>query len=82
MKRLLEQSRYLLLLVVATSFVAFLSVVVWGLYKTGSVILDIANGSIKGPMVTVSLLELLDTYLVTAVLYILRWQSTNSLSGT
>src|SRR5215203_5798642 len=70
MKRLLEQSRYLLLGIVGTSFVAFLAVVGWGFYKTINTLWAILNGVSKGDAVTVSFIQLMDTYLIATVFYI------------
>ncbi len=70
MKRLLEQSRFLLWGIVGTSFVMFLSVLLWGLYKTLSTVWNIVNGSSKDAAIKVSFIELLDVFLIAAIFYV------------
>ncbi len=70
MKRLLEQSRFLLWGIVGTSFIAFLSALLWGLYKTLNTVLAVVNGSSKDAAVKVIFIELLDFFLIAAVFYV------------
>ena len=70
MKHLLEQSRFLLWGIVGTSFVMFLSVLLWGLYKTLSTVWNIINGTSKDTVVKVSFIELLDIFLIAAIFYV------------
>ena len=70
MKTLLEKSRFLLFGIVAASFVAFVAILVWGIVKTLSTVWEIATGLVKGAAVTVSFVELMDTFLIAAVFYI------------
>ncbi len=70
MKRLLEQSRFLLWGIVGTSFVMFLSVLLWSLYKTLSTVWNTVNGNSKDAAIKVSFIELLDVFLIAAIFYV------------
>ncbi len=70
MKRLLEQSRFLLWGIVGTSFVMFLSVLLWSLYKSLSTVWNTVNGNSKDAAIKVSFIELLDVFLIAAIFYV------------
>ncbi len=70
MKRLLEQSRFLLWGIVGTSFILFLTVLLWGLYKTLKTVWNIISGSSSDALVKVSFIELLDIFLIAAIFYV------------
>jgi len=70
MARILEKSRYLILLAVGASLVASAVAFLWGAWKTIQVILEIVTSAGKGAAATVSLIELMDKFLVAAGLYI------------
>jgi uncharacterized membrane protein YqhA len=70
MARILEKSRYLILLAVGASLIASAVAFLWGAWKTIQVILEIVTGAAKGAAATVSLIELMDKFLIAAGLYI------------
>lgn len=70
MKALLENSKYLLLVVVAASLVATLSALVWGVYETINVIMTLLTNYKSAATTIVSLVQLMDIFLMVAALYI------------
>jgi uncharacterized membrane protein YqhA len=70
MARILEKSRYLILLAVGASLVASAVAFLWGAWKTIQVILEIVTSAGKGAAATVALIELMDKFLIAAGLYI------------
>ena len=69
-KRILESSRYLVVIGVVSSLVASLAVFVWGLVKTGAVVLGLLRTGGTDPLTVVRLIELMDKFLIAVGLYI------------
>jgi uncharacterized membrane protein YqhA len=70
LKRLVEQSRYLVVLAVLASLAATLAAFLWGTWKTGLVLWWLVQGGQGGPPAAFRFIELIDTFLVAAGLYI------------
>jgi len=70
MKTLLEQSKYLVLIGVVASLVACVAAFGWGVVKTINVIGSLINTAGKYPNAAVSLIELMDAFLIAVALYI------------
>ena len=70
LKRMLEGSRYLVLLGVVSSLVASLAVFLWGLGKTGVVVLGLLRTGGTDPLTVVRFIELMDKFLIAVGLYI------------
>ncbi len=70
LKRMLEGSRYLVLLGVFSSLVASLAAFLWGVGKTGGVILGLVRSGGQDPLTVVRLIELMDKFLIAVGLYI------------
>lgn len=70
MVKILEKSRYLILLAVIPSLVASAATFLWGVYKTGVVLVDLISTGGKDVTMTVSLIELMDKFLIAVGLYI------------
>lgn len=70
MKRILETSRHLVLLAVGSSLVASAVAFLWGTYKTILVIAEIVGSGGKDAQAAVSLIELMDKFLIAVGLYI------------
>lgn len=69
MKRILESSRYMVLLAVASSLLGALATFLLGVWKTGQVVVAIALDGGKDPLVLVRLIELMDKFLIAVGLY-------------
>ncbi|MCA0452671.1 MAG: YqhA family protein [Chloroflexi bacterium] len=70
MKKLLESSKYLMLILVFASFVATIASLVWSIYETVYVVYNLFI-EYKGASNTItSLAQLMDIFLLVAVLYI------------
>lgn len=65
MKKVLELSRYLVLIAVITTLLASLATFCVGVYKAGVVVWDIVNG---GEISSVGFLHIMDTFLIAVVL--------------
>jgi uncharacterized membrane protein YqhA len=70
MERILEKSRYLILFAVIGSLVASAAAFVWGAYKTALVLYQMFFTKAEDGIVTVSLVELMDKFLIAVGLYI------------
>ncbi len=70
MKKLLENSKYLMLVIVIASLLATLLAVVWGVYETAVVVYNLFTGYKSAPSTIVSFVQLMDIFLLVAVLYI------------
>jgi uncharacterized membrane protein YqhA len=70
LKTLLEKSKYLILLAVIPSLLASASAFVWGMIKSARVIISIFTDIGAETSFTVSLIELMDVYLIATVLFI------------
>lgn len=70
MKKLLENSKYLILVVILASLFATMVAVLWGLYETALMIYNLLT-QYKGASSTVaSYVQLMDNFLLIAVLYV------------
>lgn len=70
MKRILEGSRYLVLLGVVSSLVASAGAFVWGTYKTVVLLIEMVATQGKDVVATTGLIALMDKFLIAAGLYI------------
>ena len=70
LRRILESSRYLVVLGVLSSLAASLTVFLWGVWKTGAVIVTLLQSGGKDPLTVVRLIELMDKFLIAVGLYI------------
>ena len=70
MKILIEKSKYLVLIAVASSLLASAIAFVLGLVKTLSVIMNLVISYGKAPFVAIELIELMDIFLIATVLFI------------
>lgn len=70
MAKILEKSRYLVLLAVFSSLVASAAAFLWGVYKTAVVLVDLITTGGKSPTMTVAFIELMDKFLIAVGLYI------------
>ena len=70
LKRMLESSRYLVVIGVISSLVASLAVFLWGMAKTGAVVLGLLRTGGADPLTVVRLIELMDKFLIAVGLYI------------
>ena len=70
MKKLIEKSKYLVLIAVASSLTASAIAFLWGLLKTLTVIVNLVVSHGKDPLAAINLIELMDIFLIATVLYI------------
>jgi uncharacterized membrane protein YqhA len=70
MNRLLESSRFLILIPVFSSLLAALAAFVWGAAKTVAVIGSLIASSGKDPLAAVAFIELMDAFLIATGLLI------------
>ena len=70
MKKLLEGSRYMVLLAVGASLVASLATFLWDVYETFMVISALIRTHGKDPNIAVDMIELMDKFLIAVGLYI------------
>jgi uncharacterized membrane protein YqhA len=70
LKRILEGSRYLVLVGVISSLAASLATFLWGLWKTVVVITSLATTGGQEPLAVVRMIELMDKFLIAVGLYI------------
>lgn len=70
MKKILESSRYIVLLAVVSSLAASLAAFLWGTYTAFTVITHLIQTRGKDPIISVEMLELMDKFLIAIGLYI------------
>ena len=70
MKKLLESTKYLMLVLVLASFVATVAAVVWSIYETVYVVYSLFSQYKGASSAITSLAQLMDIFLLVAVLYI------------
>ena len=70
MARILEKSRYLVLLAVFASLIASTAAFLWGVYKTALVLIELITAGSKDTVMTVAFIELMDKFLIAVGLYI------------
>jgi uncharacterized membrane protein YqhA len=70
MARIIERSRYLILLAVGASLVASAVAFLWGVWKTIQVIIEMVTFRGKDTVMAVSLIALMDKFLIAVGLYI------------
>lgn len=69
-KRFLESSRYMVLVAIICSVVASAAAFIWGAWKTGLVLWNLAATQGASPLTAVRLIELMDKFLIAVGLYI------------
>ena len=69
-KRILEGSRYMVLVGVVSSLAASLAAFMWGFLKTLHVIMELVATGGQNPLTVVMLIELMDKFLIAVGLYI------------
>ncbi len=70
MEKLLEKSRYLILIAIASSMLASVAAFLWGATKTIAIILSLITSYGKDPLAAIALIELMDTFLIAIALFI------------
>ncbi len=70
MKKLIEKSKNLFLIAVASSLAASAIAFLWGMAKTISVIIDLVMSFGKDPLVAIDLIKLMDIFLIATFLFI------------
>jgi uncharacterized membrane protein YqhA len=70
MKKLIEKSKSLFLIAVASSLAASGFAFLWGMVKTISLIIDLIVSFGKDPLVAIDLIKLMDIFLIATVLFI------------
>ena len=70
MRTLLENSKYLILIVVMASLIATVLAVVWGIYEMATVVYSLFTSYKNASNTIVSFVQLMDIFLLVAVLYI------------
>ena len=70
MEKILEKSRYLVLLAVFSTLLASAATFMWGVYKNGVVLVELIITGGKNAAMTISLIELMDKFLIAVGLYI------------
>ena len=70
MARLLEKSRYIGLIGIISLLLASLTAFLWGAVKTVTAILAIIGSYGKDPYIAVSLIELVDSFLIATALFV------------
>lgn len=70
LKKILESSRYLVIIGVLSSLVASLATFLWGLWKTGAVLANLVTTRGQDPLAAIRLIELMDKFLIAVGLYI------------
>lgn len=70
MRRVVEKSKYLVLIAVAASLLASLAAFLWGGIKTVKVLINILTSLGGDPAAAIALVELMDTFLIATVLFI------------
>jgi uncharacterized membrane protein YqhA len=71
MKALIEKSKYLILIAVVTLLITFALAVFWGVASAVSAWVDIVASAGQAPDITLSLIKLIDVFLLVVVLYLL-----------
>ena len=70
MKKIIEKSKNLFLIAVASSLAASAVAFLWGMVKTISVIIYLVMSFGKDPLVAIDLIKLMDIFLIATVLFI------------
>lgn len=70
MEKILEKSKNLILIAVISLLVASVVTFLWGAVKTITIILNLIITYGKEPLVAISLIELMDTFLIATALFI------------
>lgn len=70
MKRLFESSKYLMFVVVLTSFVATILALVWSVYETVQLVINVLTNYKSASGTVAYFVQLMDIFLLVAVLYI------------
>ncbi len=70
MRILVEKSKYLILIAVASTLVASTAAFLWGAIKTVKVLIAILTPIGGDPTAAIALVELMDTFLIATVLFI------------
>ncbi|PWB52596.1 MAG: hypothetical protein C3F06_08575 [Candidatus Methanoperedenaceae archaeon] len=70
MKRIIEKSKNLFLIAVASTLIASIIGFLWGLTKTFTVIINLILSYGKNPFAAIELIELMDIFLIATILYI------------
>ena len=71
LKKILENSRYVVFIAVVGSLVSTLILLVLGIYEIGEILLEISHGGIEPKKISLSLIETVDTFLLATVFLII-----------
>ena len=70
MKKIIEKSKNLFLIAVASTLLASVVGFLWGLTKTFTVIINLIQSYGKDPFASIELIELMDIFLIATILFI------------
>ena len=70
MKKLLESSKYLTLIVVFSLLIASVGAFIWAAYRTGDAMILLVNDSDESSKITVALVQIIDKFLIATALLI------------
>lgn len=70
MKKIIEKSKNLFLIAVASTLLASVIGFLWGLTKTFTVIINLVQSYGKDPFAAIELIELMDIFLIATILFI------------
>jgi uncharacterized membrane protein YqhA len=71
LKKFLEKSRFVLVIAVIGSLVATLTLLIFGIYEIGEVLLKIPRGSVDSKTVVLKFIEIVDSFLLATVFLII-----------
>lgn len=71
LKKILEKSRFLVIIAVVGSLVAALTLLVFGFYEIGEVLLKIPKGAVDSKTVVLKFIEIVDSFLLATVFLII-----------
>jgi uncharacterized membrane protein YqhA len=71
MKNLIEKSKYLILIAVFTLIISFALALLWGVANAAGAWVEIVSSLGKSPEISLSLIKLIDHFLLALVLYLL-----------
>ncbi len=71
LKRILENSRFLVLIAVIGSLIGTVALLILGIYEIVEIILEVSHGSIESKKIVLGLIEIIDTFLMATVFLII-----------
>ncbi|MBX7171710.1 MAG: YqhA family protein [Pyrinomonadaceae bacterium] len=71
LKKILENSRFLVLIAVIGSLIGTVALLILGIYEIVEIILEVSHGSIESKKIVLGLIEIIDTFLMATVFLII-----------